>query len=286
MTNSRSSSGALVLAKGFGRGTESEEFRLVHPKTPRSQIGRALGQQTEWGNLLAPLYERTWEDLSRQYAVLVRQQEVAAFRVAPTEDRFGRASVVIVGLMVERWSLEEDARRVALAMTSIGDWLPSIAESVHLGDREAMESAVAGMAAFGDSDAPWDGPPLAELLSVTHCRGAATPLLLGLGADVVIGTAHEALDAQRRGVPAVGYLSSHTGRVEYFGDGREGPAVAVRPPSTRQLLNDIASQLGRIHERLVTLEEGQAQTWERLQRLEEGQAHLWEQLHRKADRWL
>ena len=187
----------VVLAKGLSR---SGEFRLILPERSYGAISERLSSIADLGGLLSPLYERTAEDLSRQYAVLLAEEEFAVVCVSPAKDRFGRRSIVIAGLSGrrERGSIPELAEAsLQVARSRIDE----IATAIENGSREDLGTATAQMAvSLRDfSSEPSIHPLFEGLAEADQFAGAATPLLLGLGADVVIGTYHEALDAQRKG---------------------------------------------------------------------------------------
>ncbi len=263
----------VVLAKGFGQGTGTEEFRIVLPANLRGDICSRLSAIRNWSGLLAPLYDRTGEDLSRQYAILLAADEFAVFCVAPTRDSFERRSLVIVGFVADR-DLNHDARVAAEALDRIREGIWDVAEAIQTGDRERLQRVATHIAS---------GPPpesrsselefFRDLLSSRGHAGAATPLLLGLGADVVIGTSHEAMAAVGMGLTVNAYFDIRSGRLVSLSppepeatEPRKSSPASRRTMKTKELLEEIIERLDAMEEDLRDLKKSQARLLKEVRR--------------------
>lgn len=250
----------VVLAKGLGQGTGTEEFRVVLPTNPTGEISSRLSASKTWGEFLHLLYDRTAEDLSRQYAILLALHEFAVFCVAPAKDPFGRRSVVIVGLVADR-TRTLDAQIAAEALGRIRKGISDIANTIKDGSRERLQQVTTRITSGPPPKSePGESDFFRDLLATRAYAGAATPLLLWLGADVVIGTPHEARRAEITGLRVRGYLDIPSGRLVSL-----SPAeleVAQPPKSapanrktmkTKELLEEIIGRLDAIEEDLRDL---------------------------------
>ncbi len=276
---------AVVLAKGFGgHGSQSEEFRLVLPEEPTGSICSRLSR-IDWADHLAPLYERTAEDLSRQYGVLLSEDEFGVFCVAPTNDRYGRRSVVMVGLVSDR----DVGSAVELAATSlerVRRGIHDVASAIPKDSRPLLEKVASQVETSPVPELPeseTSSSLLRVLLETRSYSGAATPLMLGLGADVVVGTSYEAIDAERKGRPILAYFDVRkdvlvplrpTSESEHLvpQQRREREAsdrkksASRRPIKTRDLVEELIDRLDRIEEELKALRDGQKRILDRISR--------------------
>lgn len=262
----------VVLAKGLSQGTGTEEFRIVLPAKPKGNICNRLNAIKSWSGLLAPLYDRTAEDLSRQYAILLAADEFAVFCVAPTRDSFQRRSLVIMGFVADR-ELNNDARVAAEALNRIRKGIQDVAEKIHIGSRERLQRIATNIASgpspkikLGELDF------FRELLSSSNYDGAATPLLLALGADVVIGTSHEATEAVRLGLTVNAYVDIRSGRVVSLSppepeveSGESSPA-SRKPMKTKELFQEIIKRLDSMEKDLRDLRRDQARVLKEVRR--------------------
>lgn len=247
----------VVLAKGFGNGGKTKEFRMILPSEPVGEIAARLADLAPtWARLLQPLYDRTAEDLSRQYAILVSESEIGAFVVAPSRDAFRRRSLVVIGLIARRvLDVRQDAVIGRQALARVRTGIQGVSEIVS-GDSRSAVAAAMDLVAQREAPELSDPPPAlfySVLLKSQEFNGAATLLLLGLGADVVVGTQHEAATAARQGAETKATFDVRTQMLYAHGvavpapdiDGDAGPATSAdADATTAETVAPIASAKG------------------------------------------
>ena len=263
----------IVMAKGLGRGAGSDEFRVVLPEKPVGEIASRLRAEKDWGQLLSPLYERTAEDLSRQYAILLSVTEFGAFSVAPTRDAFGRRSVIILGLVGDR-GREHEASLAAEALAQVRRGIPEVARAAPYEPRPKLKEVAARVARREVSPSPsLESDSFLELMSTAGCQGAATPLMLGLGADVVVGTAHEAASAVSSGRSLRAFLDVRSGRLRSLLPGepdmkeeRKKGETTTKARNNRELLQEVLARLDGLDEEVGSIRREQRVILEELRR--------------------
>lgn len=189
----------IVFAKGFGTGAGTAEFRMVFPERPRSRLERHLARLRNWPTVLEGLYGRTPEDFRRQYAIVLNLREMVAIAVAPTTDHFARRSIVLVGIVAERGKFNRDS---ALALEALSHARNTVGRLSQLLPELTFEELVDFLQHERKAPPPdYDhrARPAIEAVIASGLNGVATPLLVGLGSDVVVGTEHEALTTERYG---------------------------------------------------------------------------------------
>lgn len=194
-----------VFGKGFRATEDSEEFQRLVPKEPSvlaTGLERKLQGFRSWPAVIEPLYGVVKREAAAQFSVLVGAEEILASAFAVTEDSFKRPSVVIVCARVEIvWDSPDLAltfgRCVGLASRLAAEYGEAFAAD------QARVAAQLRRGAFLPNrrvDLLRERLPTqldwAKLVnSIKKWRGidgVATPRLVGLGANVVVGTKHEA----------------------------------------------------------------------------------------------
>lgn len=201
-----------VFGKGFRVSSDSEEFQRLVPKDSSDlKVGleRSLQEYKGWPALLDALYKSKQRDALSQFCVLISGDEILAIAGAPTEDVHGRPSAVFVTANVDIGWEDDDlpgtfeqcaglASRLTLEYADVFARNPArlagqLSKGTFLRDRRLD-------LANEKSGASLEWPQLVQAIRDWQgINGVATPRLSALGANVVIGTRHEAEKANVRG---------------------------------------------------------------------------------------
>ncbi len=193
-----------VWGKGFRVSADSEEFQIFVPqefKISDFHLEQYLWER-DWGSILEPLYGLGGTELAAERCLLVRQSEFMSISFAPTEDRHHRPSLVLVAATARiSWDdvrLGELAARCHALSSRLADAYATafksnpanvghqLRESLFLPDRMFNLDAEHII-----HDNQWN-PVVSAIKAWNGVFGIATPRLLSLGANVVLGTRHEA----------------------------------------------------------------------------------------------
>lgn len=254
-----------VFGKGFRVSKESEEFQRLVPNQVgalREGLETELEEYREWASLLEPLYRLPERELTAQYCVLLSKDEIMAFAFAPTEDQHKRPSVVVVtATSPVSWGElglpDAFDRSVGLANRLAGAY----AEVFRGNERRVGEQLSKGTFLRERSlelRNERSGATLAWPFVVQAIRewqgitGVATGRLVALGANVIVGTRHEAEKANVRGAIA-GYYDVREQRIIAIGDKlRLWPKIA--PVEVKESESEPASMDGRAHDHLQSID--------------------------------
>tara|TARA_R110002073_G_scaffold75239_1_gene183730 strand:+ start:11036 stop:11572 length:537 start_codon:yes stop_codon:yes gene_type:complete len=171
--------------------------------------------------------------------------------------------VIIYGLIVDR-GYSNDSRRAVNALSSLRDVQENVIQGAMSGSLEAVVSAVGGAVEMIDSHSHGPAPAtfIDELFGTWAYSGAATPLLFGLGADVLVGTQREADQLMLTGQALAGFVDVRTGRIVSAHDAEDNPQLENSPaerhettadPQLREILTGIKDELRRIRLTIIEL---------------------------------
>lgn len=198
-----------LWGKGYRVTQDSEEFQRWVPRkwTPApNSLDARLDAFGGWAALLQPLYAASERDLALLRCVLFRSQEALCCSFARSEDKHKRPTVIVVSTSAPiDWEGDVAhvvARLHALAMRLAGAYAGTVKGNPdHVGSQLKNGMFLADNEFMIDGEAPnaddWNDIVRAvkEWNGIT---GVASPKLVGLGANVVIGTQHEAELAQTK----------------------------------------------------------------------------------------
>jgi hypothetical protein len=232
-----------VWGKGYRVTADSEEFqRYVPVQLTQSGGLEASLASLPWGRVLGPLYAMPERELAAQRCLLFDSSELIAFSFARTEDRHRRPSIVLTTACVQiSWESKElgdvASRAVSLTHRLASAYAESFRgnpEMVGLQLRENMflPSRVFDLAEESKDDGvDWE-TVLAAVKQWRGVAGVATPKMLLLGANVVLGTKYEAERAQQQ-FGADGYFDVREKEIRPLSSRLERwqqPALDTTPP--------------------------------------------------------
>jgi hypothetical protein len=205
-----------VWGKGFRVTQDSEEFqRYVPTETPTSVLESGLGS-APWGKILEPLYGLSIRELALQRCVLFNADSLIALAFAPTEDRHGRPSLVLTTAATpiawDRRELPDVAgRTVSLAARLAASYSEVLRRNPPSVERQLRSGSFLSSRQFALSDeapdASIDWGHVMEAVKLWRgIAGVCTPRLTALGANIVLGTKHEAETARRLREDVDGYF--------------------------------------------------------------------------------
>lgn len=192
-----------LWGKGYRVTQDSEEFQRWVPRkwtpTPNSLDAR-LDAFGGWAGLLQPLYAASERDLALLRCVLFRSEEALCCSFARSEDKHKRPTVIVVSTSAPiDWDGDVAhvvARSHALATRLVGAYASTVK-----GNPDHVGSQLKNGTFLADNEFPIDGEaPNADdwndivraVKEWSGITGVASPRLVGLGANVLIGTQHEA----------------------------------------------------------------------------------------------
>jgi hypothetical protein len=200
-----------LWGKGYRVTQDSEEFQRWVPRkwTPvLNSLDARLDTFVGWAELLQPLYAASERDLALLRCVLFRSQEALCCSFATSEDRHKRPTVIVVSTSAPiDWEGDVAhvvARTHALATRLVGAYANSVK-----GNPDRIGSQLKNGTFLTDNEFPIDRelPNADDWNDIVRAvkewngiTGIASPKLVGLGANVVIGTQHEAELAQNKGL--------------------------------------------------------------------------------------
>lgn len=266
MTSTSPEAAVQVWTKGFRVTQDSEEFQRVVPlELNVDGLERDL-LTLPWGRSIEPLYGLTAKELSAQRAVLVAPEEVCAVCISRTEDKYGRPSVVVVTARTRiAWDDpglgETVGRDVSLAARLANAYAEAFRLTPPNVDRQLRSGAFLSSRLFdlaaerATEGIDWDAV-MRGVREWKGVRGVSTNRLLGLGANVVLGTRHEA------------EVASASNRIDGFYDVREkrivplgnaltpwhAPASTGGPPVAAALDTDQTAQWAELSSTVTRME--------------------------------
>jgi hypothetical protein len=219
-----------VFAKGLRVTRDNEEFQRVWPSdsdplTLTYPVQHQLSEWDGWSDLIADLYRMRPSRIEAQQCLLIGHDAFTFIAARRMRDAHQRPTVIIVAATIAAtWG--DEARVVA----SIGH-SAATAQAVAQAEAERFEADPLGYAAalrlkratiavpaVVNSELSYWAPLVREISRYRGVVGAATPAMAPLGANIVIGTEHEARVVARNHAVA-GYYLPQLERIVPLGDG-------------------------------------------------------------------
>jgi hypothetical protein len=213
MMEASETTGAVSLVQVWGKGyrvtEDSEEFQRCVPTRGAtvSPLEKSLAALS-WGPILEPLYKMNDRDLGVQRCILFDAHQLMALSFAKSEDSHGRPSVVLATAATDiSWRSPQLGLIAARSVRLAGRLGSAYAEAFHGNPKatgeQLREGAFLPSRGFeidkeeADTAIEWPG----VITAVKRWRGitgVATPRVLTLGANVALGTRHEAERARKQ----------------------------------------------------------------------------------------
>ncbi len=263
-----------LWGKGYRVTQEGEEFqRYIPVETPTNALEAHLAT-VAWGAILEPLYSVPFRELALQRCVLFDHHSAIAVAFAPTADKHGRPSLVLTSAAAPlNWSSSDVADRIGRVVSLAGRLATSYSEVMkgnppNVG-RQLRSGAFLSSREFAlgdevpDTSINWE-TVMQAVRQWRGINGVCTPRLIGLGANVVLGTKHEADTTKGLDESVDGYFDVRDSGIHPLSHGiepweatRTAPAVTApqSPPVQAPELVPIAESLHRIERSLDRIAE-------------------------------
>jgi hypothetical protein len=210
--------GVTVWAKGFRVSHDSDEFQRVVPLRAQDLslgVERDLDSLQSWASVLEALYKLSEYELSSQRCLIVRPDEVAVVAAGASEDKHGRPTRVLVCVASKAdWTSSTLAAIVASSSALAGRLAVSYAANFRRNPVDVLKQLQASTFVsdrqfeilFERAQETIDWPAVMNTVKAWRgIRGVSTSKLVGLGANIFIGTQHE---ADRAGVRLDGVIDT------------------------------------------------------------------------------
>lgn len=221
----------LLFGKGFRVSRSSEEFQRLVPANTKdlsNPLFVELNDGVNWAAVCAPLYEMNDIQLGKERCLLISDTHIVCVSVALGRDAHGRPAPVVVAVSADAiWTPAGHVESTIEAGFALSSRLaPAYAESLAGAPSEVASQLVAGnFVPNGSMNAPSVAETSEWTTIVRSARnwkgvtGVATVALVGLGANVVLGTEFEAQKAQSGGDKVAGRFVRSTGQIQPMGIG-------------------------------------------------------------------
>lgn len=198
-----------VWGKGYRVTADTEEFQRYVPinLTPVSKLESAVSA-ISWGRVLEPLYTNSERELANQRCLLLDPSGLMALAFARTSDKHRRPSIVLTTASTTiDWS-SDDLGEAASRAASLSMRLAQAYSDTFRGNPEIISHQLRAGSflptrlfdlADEADDRAIDWPSiLATIKQWQGITGIATTRMIPLGANIVLGTKHEAERAQQQ----------------------------------------------------------------------------------------
>lgn len=262
-----------LWGKGFRVTADTEEFQRFVPLEGSLNRLESVLASAPWGKVLEPLYSLPLRELSSQRCVLLDSGAVMAVAFAPTEDRHGRPSIVLTTASIPvSWDADNLGLLIGRAVSLTHRLADSYANVVRRNppavQKQLRANTFLRSRLFDLNEEPPDAMDWERAIAAVKLwrgvTGLCTPRMANLGANIMLGTRHEAESAKRH-QEVDGYFDVRDGeihplssRIDRWAKG-ESPAsgqasaavpdLAARPSD----LAPIAESLDRIERTLDRL---------------------------------
>ncbi len=208
-----------VWTKGFRVSRSSEEFQLVVPVSEEHctlETERRLTGLRDWGEFLSSFYGLDGRQAGAEFCVLLGKDSFTTIACYPSRDRHGRESVVMVSATASppvdsgEWptavlralglcrrlgeayatELSDNSKEVD-AQLRAGRFLEDRSFDLGAGEKDPSDPLHVVL----EGVATWEG-----------VVGLASPRMVALGANVAVGTRHEADALIQHGLELAGYF--------------------------------------------------------------------------------
>lgn len=193
----------MAMAKGFRVTEDSEEFQLVWPPAEDDltyDVERSL-TRADWPGVLRALYKLDADHLATLRCVLLSKHWTTAVAVASSRDKYRRPSIVAVAVTEPiEWSTPTVSTVVARSQTAAHQVARELAMRFHGSPKGVaaelrqgnLPIAGAPLEPSGSEAFFWEDA-IASARLWKGIAGLASPPLMALGANILIGTRHEAV---------------------------------------------------------------------------------------------
>lgn len=197
-----------IWGKGYRVTSDTEEFQRYVPLQPSTEVTLEKTISTlQWGRILEPIYALPERDLAAQRCMLFNPSELMALSFSKTEDKHRRPSVTLITATSSIDWTQDDIGETAARTSALvcrlaldyGGILKGNPEELgtHLRNGNFLPSREFDLVEEHDDRAIEWGAVLGEVKKWRGIHGVATPRLLSLGANIVLGTRHEAERSQQ-----------------------------------------------------------------------------------------
>ena len=222
----------LVFAKGFRVSNSTEEFQLVVPPT-----GGDLESTTEhktlwlrgWQATIQQFYDLSERDAERQRCLLIIDGDCVLIAIRKSVDSHGRPSVVCVAVVCSPSGDHSDASTVnrsdALARRLAASYANVFADGAQEIESQLRAGSFLPNRYFDLAEEPplekdFDWSRALSALREWHgVTGFATQKMSALGANVLLGTKHEAERAVAAKAALDGFLAPGSSQIRQLGSG-------------------------------------------------------------------
>jgi len=236
--------------------------------------------------VLEQLYSLSARELLSQHCILIGQSELMAISIASTLDRHGRQSLLLATATVDiSWDHTDlgdaAARLVGLSSRLASAYATAINTNPESLQNQLKENLFLPGRSFDlndekpNQDFPWN-KIFSSVRRWKPIRGVATPKLVGIGANVLVGTKHEAERVLNQfkvdGYFDVREMEIHalSGRLSLWEKSTVASSVAEETPPDvrREEIQALRETLVRIEDKLTTLTDHTINVFNLLTRLE------------------
>ncbi len=219
-----------IWTKGFSVTRGSPEFQLVIPSSKKELRGleSSIEEAADWPVVLHGLYQLTDRDLAYERCLLISDEDAVLVTAGPMVDRHGRRVVAICSAHFSvDWSdpnlYEVVAKAHGLSVRLLDVYTSLLTDNDANPERQLQKGKLLPRRSFflGQEQmvavSEW-GEVLDAVREVRGVKGVATPRLLLLGANVVLGTQHEAEVLRARKTSVDGYIAPRSHRLVSMSD--------------------------------------------------------------------
>lgn len=198
-----------VWGKGYRITEDNEEFQRYLPldNTPLSQLETNLSS-VRWGRILEQLYKLTDRELLAQKCVLFDDNQLVAIAFGKSEDLHGRGSLVLCAASVRILWRSDSLGDIAARAVVLANRLAVSYGDVFRGNPATIGTQLRRGTFLPSRDFELDEESPDRTIDWKHVMaavqrwrgvtGVSTSKLMSAGANILIGTRHEAETAQSR----------------------------------------------------------------------------------------
>lgn len=195
----------MVLTKGFRVSQDSEEFQLVWPPSPKAltyETERRLLVHDAWPAVLRALYSMPPLDTRALQCVLLTPSAATSVAVSPSRDRYDRPMFVAVCATAPiSWDSAGVDATVAQLVALSRDAAGQLSSRFERNPKEValdlrndrFQVDLSGFSGPSHTDLDYWRAVILSARQWNGISGLGAPPLIALGANVLLGTEHEAM---------------------------------------------------------------------------------------------
>lgn len=218
-----------IWGKGYRLTADSEEFQRFYPVQLEDERSLEVKLRSmRWGPVLDALQSLTNRELGSQACILFGEREILSVAFARASDRHNRPSLVMVSALAEvdwnRPSLAETTAQLAAISSRLSEEYAGVLSGNPSAVYQQLQSgAFLRSRVFSlKEESATSGVDWTRIMtaarSLNGISGVATVKLLGLGANVLLGTKYEADRAQSQRLVVDGYYDVRRGEILPIGE--------------------------------------------------------------------